>query len=83
MHAVSFVGITLTSGRMWQVMRRFVITTMRDLGVGKRSLEENIQIEAQAVSTDIAKHAGKSYDIGPTMQIAVTNVICAIIFSER
>ena len=56
---------------------------MRDLGVGKKTLEERIQQEAHAACTELAKHAGKAYDPGHLIGIAVTNINCSIMFSER
>ena len=57
--------------------------TMRDLGVGRTSLEENILIEAQAACAELTKDVTSPCDIRPLVQMAVTNIICAIIFSER
>ena len=59
------------------------MTTMRDLGVGKKSLEERILTEAEEVKAELAEHAGKSRDISYLLQMAVTNVICSIIFADR
>ena len=64
-------------------MRRFAVTAMRDMGVGKKTLEERIQHEAQSACVEIAKHAGKSHDPSSTIGMAVTNIICSIIFGDR
>ena len=59
------------------------MSTMRDLGVGKQSLEEKILIEAQSLIEEIAKCAYQPQDIAPIIQMAVTNVICSIVFADR
>ena len=76
-------GIFFRHGESWRTLRRFAISTMRDLGVGKKTLEERILIETQAVSEEIAKSAGEPCDIAPLIQMAVTNVICSILFADR
>jgi hypothetical protein len=49
MTLISEVGLVMSNGHIWQVLRRFAIQSMRDFGVGKKSLEENIQIEVVCV----------------------------------
>uniref|UniRef100_X2B6P7 Cytochrome P450 n=1 Tax=Capitella teleta TaxID=283909 RepID=X2B6P7_CAPTE len=42
-------GVVLANGRVWQVFRRFAMQSMRDFGVGKKSIERKIQIEASSL----------------------------------
>lgn len=39
-------GILLASGRSWKQQRRFGIMTLRNLGMGKKGLEYQVQEEA-------------------------------------
>ncbi|ELT98148.1 hypothetical protein CAPTEDRAFT_120179, partial [Capitella teleta] len=76
-------GVVLGNGRPWQVFRRFAMQSMRDFGVGKKSIEEKIQIEACSLIQQLEKMDGKPHDPSPDTQVAVTNIICAIIFGDR
>lgn len=46
---VSTVGILFSRGDNWKAMRRFTISTLRDFGMGKTSLEDKIHEECDAL----------------------------------
>ena len=64
----------------WKEQRRFVISTLRDFGMGKHSLEGKIQEEITSLTDEIKKQNGQEWDIHLTMNNAVSNIICSIIF---
>ncbi|XP_030074508.1 cytochrome P450 2G1-like [Microcaecilia unicolor] len=76
-------GILTTNGERWKQLRRFALTTMRNLGMGKRSIEERIQEEAQFLVEELRKTKGSSFDPTFYLSRSVSNVICSIVFGNR
>ena len=66
-----------------KVLKRFAMQSMRNFGVGKKSLEEKIQVEAIALTKEIEKQNGQPHCPNVCTQMAVTNIICSIIFRDR
>lgn len=52
-------GILFTNGHMWKQQRRFALSTLKYLGVGKKSLESPILDEFIHMSKEFANHNGK------------------------
>ncbi|NXA51129.1 CP2J2 protein, partial [Nothocercus julius] len=52
-------GIFLTSGHTWKQQRRFGMTIIRSLGIGKNNLEHQIQMEACHLVDNFANSKGK------------------------
>ncbi|XP_069063040.1 cytochrome P450 2G1-like isoform X2 [Pleurodeles waltl] len=76
-------GITNNNGAEWQTLRRFAIATLRNFGMGKRSMEERVQKEAFHLIKIIKDTDGKAFDPMIPLQSAVSNVICSVMFGER
>uniref|UniRef100_UPI00398F6D18 cytochrome P450 2K1-like n=1 Tax=Pristiophorus japonicus TaxID=55135 RepID=UPI00398F6D18 len=76
-------GVIMAEGESWKQMRRFTISTLRDFGMGKKSIEEKILEEASHLRDLIESFKGQPYDPTIAMNSTVANVICAIVLGKR
>ncbi|KAI8513698.1 hypothetical protein Bbelb_080220 [Branchiostoma belcheri] len=70
-------------GPEWKHQRKFALMTLRDFGVGKRSLEGKISEEANALVQEILSQNGQPFELKSIVQNAVSNIICSIAFGRR
>ncbi|EPY77315.1 hypothetical protein CB1_001276010 [Camelus ferus] len=76
-------GVVFANGERWKALRRFSLATMRDFGMGKRTVEERIQEEAQFLVKELQNTQGALRDPTFFFQSATSNIICSIVFGER
>ncbi|XP_077147758.1 cytochrome P450 2K4-like [Ranitomeya variabilis] len=76
-------GIVFAKGENWKVMRRFTLSTLRDYGMGKRTIEEKIIEEAECLAEKLRSYEGKPFGNFTSLNAAVANIIVAILLSKR
>ncbi|XP_045078241.1 vitamin D(3) 25-hydroxylase-like [Coregonus clupeaformis] len=75
--------VTANYGSSWRDHRRFALTTLRNFGLGKHSMEEHILEEVSHICTELESSAGGSMDPQHLFHLAASNIICSLIFRER
>ncbi|XP_056652201.1 cytochrome P450 2F2-like [Monodelphis domestica] len=76
-------GIVYGKGERWKQLRRFAIATLKNFGMGKRSLEERIREEAQHLCEEFQKTEGAPFDPTFFLSCAGSNIISSLVFGDR
>ncbi|XP_004580089.2 cytochrome P450 2C5-like [Ochotona princeps] len=77
------LGIIFNNTKSWKEMRRFSLMTLRNFGMGKRSIEDRVQEEACCLVEELRKTNASPCDPTFILSLAPCNVICSIIFHNR
>uniref|UniRef100_K9IY94 Cytochrome P450 n=1 Tax=Desmodus rotundus TaxID=9430 RepID=K9IY94_DESRO len=70
-------------GLAWREQRRFSLSTLRNFGVGKKSLEQWVTEEASCLCAAFAAQDGCPFSPNALLNKAVSNVITSLIFGRR
>uniref|UniRef100_K1QW52 Cytochrome P450 2B4 n=1 Tax=Magallana gigas TaxID=29159 RepID=K1QW52_MAGGI len=77
-------GVLFTSGGAWKRNRRFAMQTMRDIGMGKKRMDEVIADEASVLCADIALSNGIPIDnIRDLLGMSASNIVHYVLFGYR
>ncbi|XP_077518739.1 cytochrome P450 2C28-like [Amblyomma americanum] len=76
-------GILALNGDAWQDNRRFCLHVLRDLGFGKKSMEEHIKDEAEYLADIISELRGSPVDVKTYLVPSISNNITALVFGSR
>ncbi|XP_069831992.1 cytochrome P450 2K1-like [Dendropsophus ebraccatus] len=76
-------GVIFTNGNNWKTMRRFTVSTLRDFGMGKRTLEDKINEESSYLVEIFKSYKGEPFDNTMILNASVANIIVSIILNHR
>ncbi|XP_061095953.1 cytochrome P450 2J2-like [Conger conger] len=77
------LGITITNGHLWKSQRKFANIHLKYFGEGKKTLMTFIQQECHYVCQAMKEEQGRPFDPELTMNNAVSNIICSVVFGHR
>ncbi|KAM6424011.1 cytochrome P450 2W1 [Liasis olivaceus] len=75
-------GVFFSTGELWRATRRFTVSTMRNLGMGKKHIEELITEELSFLIENINSFQGEPFSLR-TFNSAPTNITFVLLFGER
>ncbi|XP_055455177.1 cytochrome P450 2D9-like, partial [Psammomys obesus] len=70
-------------GPEWQEQRRFSVSTLRNFGLGRKSLEQWVTEEAGHLCDAFSDQAGSPFNPKTLLNKSVCNVIASLIFARR
>ncbi|XP_060086897.1 cytochrome P450 2K6-like [Heteronotia binoei] len=76
-------GVVFSNGENWKMMRRFTLTTLRDYGMGKKTIEDKIVEECHSLIQKFESFEGKPFETATIMNAAVGNIIVTILLGKR
>ncbi|XP_055348080.1 cytochrome P450 2C30-like isoform X2 [Paramacrobiotus metropolitanus] len=76
-------GLTMANGEQWRQTRRFALTTLRNLGMGKSRLESRILEEVDYICTSIRRTQSRPLEPNDLMYAGVANIMFAVCLDKR
>jgi len=76
-------SLGVNEGHFWREHRRFALSTFRDFGAGKASMEPQILNEIHYFLEEVSRNNGEPFHMHRPLSRSVSNNICAIIYGKR
>ncbi|XP_062411726.1 cytochrome P450 2J2-like [Sardina pilchardus] len=76
-------GLFQSSGHKWRRHRRFTLTTLKNFGLGKKTMENAISEECRYLQEEMESQKGDPFDPKVLLNNAVSNIICQMVFAQR
>ncbi|KAM4688879.1 cytochrome P450 2C21-like [Discoglossus pictus] len=70
------------NGQLWRDLRRGTLTSLRDLGMGKKSMEDLVLKEAKQLLAAVSETGGKVFNPLNFVGCAICNVRCILLFGK-
>ncbi|GIX83792.1 cytochrome P450 18a1 [Caerostris darwini] len=67
----------------WKEQRKFVVQSMKHLGLGKTKIEDDVMDEVNHFIEVLKSHDGKPMDVKEPLSPSMSNNICALVFGKR
>ncbi|XP_044146869.1 cytochrome P450 2C15-like [Bufo gargarizans] len=81
--ATNDYGLLFSNGENWKVMRKFTISTLRDYGMGKKTIEDKIIEESECLIKKLRSYEGKPFDDLTIINSVTTNIIVSFLLNKR
>ncbi|XP_026716850.1 cytochrome P450 2C5-like [Athene cunicularia] len=76
-------GFISNDEKKWRELRRFTVSTLRDFGMGKSSMSQRVQQEAQHLVKLLSELKGNAFEPMTMFRRAAANVICSVVFGTH
>ncbi|XP_021114517.1 cytochrome P450 2D16-like isoform X2 [Heterocephalus glaber] len=70
-------------GPAWRELRRFTVSTLRNFGLGKKSLEQRVTEEAACLCAAFANQDGHPFRPNALLNKATCNVMASLVYGRR
>ncbi|KAM5164354.1 cytochrome P450 2K4-like [Mantella aurantiaca] len=76
-------GVIFSNDNNWKAMRQFTLSTLRDFGMGKRTIEDKVAEECRRLINILKAYKGKPFKNTMILNAAVANIIVTILLGHR
>ncbi|KAM9323978.1 cytochrome P450 2C23-like [Gastrophryne carolinensis] len=76
-------GLTLLNGESWKQLKQFSLWTLKDFGMGKKTLEQPIQVEGQHLVEYFKNCNGQPVNPSTILSCASSNIIADLLIGKR